>query len=139
MRTLVRAAALYNAGGILVLLTPGALGLFGVALPYSPFWVWLSGLMGAFATLVLWLSSRDLDTYGAFAYWNGVIRLTFVIATFALNFGATMGFFAIALAVGDLMLGLGCMLGLPRALGRSHWELLTNARSRARPLEMAEA
>lgn len=53
--------------------------------------------------------------------------MTFVVATFALDFGATMGFFAVALALGDVVLALGCIFGLARAVGRSHWELLTDA------------
>jgi hypothetical protein len=30
------------------------------------------------------------------------------------------------LALGDLPLALLCIFGLPRALGRTHWQLLTN-------------
>ena len=127
MRAFVRAAALYNGAGIVVMLTPGGLGLVGVTVPYSPFWVWLGALMGLFATMALWISSRDLEKYGTFPYWNGIVRMTFVVATFALDFGATMGFFAVALALGDVVLSLGCIFGLPRAVGRSHWELLTGA------------
>lgn len=127
MKTFVRLAALYNLSGIIVMLTPGGLLLFGVEQPYSLFWVWLPGLLGLFPTVVLWLSARDLEKYGAFAYWNGIVRLLFVVATFAFDFGATMGFFAVALALGDLALALGCLIGLPRALRRSHWDLITNA------------
>lgn len=82
MTWVVRAAALYNASGAVVFLTPGALGLLGVASPYSSFWLWLPALMGLFAGIVLVLSSFDLRTYG--------------------------------------------ILGIPSALGRTHWQLLTN-------------
>ena len=127
MKTFVRIAALYNLSGILLMLTPGGLPAVGVDQPYSPFWVWLPGLLGVFPTVVLWLSSSDLQKFGAFAYWNGIVRLAFVVATFVLDFAATMGPFAVVLALGDLVLAIGCLVGLPRALGRSHWALLTNA------------
>jgi len=40
---------------------------------------------------VLLLSATDLQRYGAFPFWNSIIRLTFVVATFALGFGETAG------------------------------------------------
>jgi hypothetical protein len=127
MKNFVRVAGVYNASAVLVFLTPGALPLLGVALPHSSFWVWLPALLGLFAGLVLLLSTRDLRKYGAFPYWNGIIRLAFVIAAFSLDFGGTAGAFIRWLAIGGLPLGLGCVFGLPRVLNRSHWELLTNS------------
>jgi hypothetical protein len=41
----------------------------------------------------------------------------------ALELGGT---FTGLLALGDLPLALGAIIGLPRALGRTHWSLLTN-------------
>jgi hypothetical protein len=110
----------------MVLLTPGALALVNVETPYSPFWLWLPDLVGLFAGIVLLLSAMDLAKFGAFAYWNGIIRVAFVIATFALDFGGSTGTFAALLAVGDIPLALGCLFGLPAALKRSHRQLLTN-------------
>ena len=127
MTWFVRIAGLYNASAVVVLLTPGALELVGVRQPYSPFWVWLPALMGLFAGIVLLVSSTDLRTYGVFPYWNGIVRLVFVVATFSLNFGSDATFFGL-LALGDLPLALGAILGLPHALGRRHWQLLTNRR-----------
>jgi hypothetical protein len=126
MKVFVRVAGIYNASAVLVFLTPGALPLLGVRLPHSPFWVWLPALMGLFAGIVLLLSSPDLVKYGAFPYWNGIIRLIFVVAAFSLDFGGSAGSFIGLLAVGDLPLALGCNFGLPRVLNRTHWDLLTN-------------
>jgi hypothetical protein len=122
----VRACALYNLCGAATFLVPGALPRLGVAVPASPFWLWLPALMACFAAVVLWLSSFDLPRYGSFPYWNGYVRLTFVVATFALGFGASAGGFITLLALGDLPLALGAILGLPRVLGRSHGALLLN-------------
>ena len=111
---------------ILQPLAIGSLELLGVARPNSPFWLWLPALIGGYAAIVLFLSSFDLQKYGAFPYWNAIVRLTFVIVAFALNFGASIGVFATYLAAGDLVLGLGVLIGLPRVLGRSPLSLLTN-------------
>ena len=126
MTTFVRMAGIYNASAVLVFLTPGVLPLLGVTLPHSPFWVWLPALMGLFAGLVLFLSSRDLVKFGAFPYWNGIIRLIFVAAASSLDFGGSAGTFIGLLALGDLPLAIGCLFGLPRALNRTHWDLITN-------------
>ena len=86
MTTFVRVAGIYNVSAIVVLVTPGALGLVNVEAPYSNFWMWLPGLTGLFAGIVLLLSAMDLEKFGSFPYWNGIIRLTFVMATVALGF-----------------------------------------------------
>lgn len=125
MTWFVRVAGIYNASAVVVLVTPGALDLVGVREPYSAFWTWLPGLTGLFAGIVLLLSSMNLRLFGAFPYWNGIIRLVFVAATVSMSFGSDATFFAL-LAVGDVPLALGTIFGLPWALGRSHRELLTN-------------
>jgi hypothetical protein len=72
-------------------------------------------------------ASTDLRTYGTFPYWNGLVRLVFVVATFLLDSGSDATFFGL-LALGDVPLALGAIFGLPRALGRTLWQLLTNRR-----------
>ena len=126
MTWFVRIAGLYNASAVVAFLTPGVLPALGLTLPSSPFWVWLPALMGLFAGIVLLLSAADLRKYGAFPFWNGVIRLIFVLAAFSLDFGASAGDFVRLLAIGDIPLALGCLIGLPRVLGRSPGQLLLN-------------
>jgi hypothetical protein len=109
-----------------VLVTPGALGLVDVQESYSNFWNVAAGLTGLFAGIVLLLSAMDLETFASFPYWNGIIRLAFVIATVALGFGSSTGTFALVLAAGDVPLAFGCIFGLPHAVGRSHLQLLAN-------------
>ncbi len=129
MTWFIRVAGLYNASAVVVFLTPGALEVVGVAPPRSELWTWLPGLLGLFAGIVLMLSSRDLKTYGSFAYWNGIIRLVFAVAAFALDFGGTAGRFMGLLAWGDVPLALVAILGVPRAAARTHLELLLDRRS----------
>jgi hypothetical protein len=123
MSWFVRACALYNVSGASTLVIPGALPLVGVT-PPAPFWLWLPALIGCFAAIVLWISSTDLPRYAAFPYWNAVVRLTFVVLTFALDFGSGVGRFATLLAAGDLVLALVVLVGLPRVLKRSPLSLL---------------
>jgi hypothetical protein len=131
MKNLVVFCGIYNASAVVVFLTPGGLEAFGVTDPNTEFWPWLSGLLGLFAGYVLVMASRDLKTYGSFPYMNGLIRLIFVVASLVLDFGTTAGTFIGLLAFGDFFLGMGCVIGLPRFLGRTHWQMLTNDRSDA--------
>jgi hypothetical protein len=126
MTWFVRLAGFYNASAVIVFLTPGALSMLGVTIPASPFWIWLPALLGLFAGIVLLLSASDLTRYGSFPYWNGIIRAVFVVVTFMLDFGGSTGTFVRWLAIGDVPLALGCIVGIPRATGRTHWALLTN-------------
>ena len=122
----VRACAGYNLSGGLTLVIPGALGLVGVPWPGSPFWLWLPALLGAFGAVVLIVASHDLKLYGALVYWNAVVRLLYAAVTFALGFAATAGPFVNYLGIGDAILGLGVLIGLPRALQTSPASLLLN-------------
>jgi hypothetical protein len=126
VKLLVRFCALYNASALVTFLTPGALELLGVKLPGAAFWLWLPSLFALFAAVVLWLSSADLERYGAFPFWNGIVRVTFVVVSVLLDFGGSVGSFVTLLAAGDLVLGLGCVVGLPLALQRSPLDLLLN-------------
>lgn len=139
MTWFVRIAGLYNASAVVVLLTPGALELLGVRVPHSPFWVWLPALVGLYAGLVLFASSFDLERLGSLPYWNGLIRLVFVIAALSLDFGRTAGTFAGLLAWGDLPLAIGTIFGMPWATKRSHASLLLNRGYRPRTSRAAVA
>jgi hypothetical protein len=127
MHGVVLFAALYNLSGAIAFVTPGFLPLLGVAPPASPMWVWLPALLATFAAIVLLLSSRDLAKYAAFPYWNGIVRIAFAAVALAMDFGATTSLFITWLAVGDLLIGLVCVAGIPYAVGRSHGALLANA------------
>jgi hypothetical protein len=126
MTWFVRVAGIYNASAVIVFLAPGGMELVGLRHPHSPFWVWLPALMGLFAGVVLFLSSTDLARYASFPYWNGIVRLIFIIATFSIGFGESAGTFVTVLAIGDIPLALVCLFGIPAVTRRSHWQLLTN-------------
>lgn len=125
MKTVVRIGALYNASALVVFVTPGLMPALGVALP-SLFWVWLPGLLSLFYAIVLWLSAADLRRYGSFPFYSGIIRLVFAALTFTLDFPGTAGRITALLGAIDLVLGLACVVGIPRASGRTPLQLLTN-------------
>ncbi|MBP2327042.1 hypothetical protein JOF56_007427 [Kibdelosporangium banguiense] len=126
MTWFVRIAGCYNASAIVVFLTPGAPEAVGLRMPDAQFWVWLPALVGLFAGVVLVLSSVDLRRFGAFPYWNGIVRLVFVVVVFALDLPEQAGAFVTVLAIGDLPLALVAIFGLPRVLRCSHSDLLRN-------------
>jgi hypothetical protein len=123
---IVRFASLYNASALVVFLVPGALILFGVKEPYSNFWKILPALLASFGAIVLFLASKDLTKFGAFPYWNGIIRIIFAVTALLLDFKTSVGLFMGLLALGDLFIGLLCIYILPIATKNSHLQLLTN-------------
>lgn len=131
MTWFVRVAGVYNASAIVVFLTPGAPEAVGLRMPDAQFWVWLPSLVGLFAGIVLVLSSMDLRRFGAFPYWNGIVRLIFVVVVFTLDLPEQAGVFVAVLALGDVPLALITIFGLPSVLGCGHGELLRN---RLRPI-----
>lgn len=126
MTWFVRIAGVYNASAIVIFLTPGAPEAVGLRLPEAEFWVWLPALTGLFAGIVLVLSSVDLRRFGAFPYWNGIIRLVFVVAVFTLGLSEEAGTFVVILAAGDVPLALVTIFGLPYVLRCGHGVLLRN-------------
>lgn len=126
MTWFVRIAGLYNASAIVVFLTPGAPDAVGLRMPDAQFWVWLPALTGLFAGIVLVLSSVDLRRFGAFPYWNGIVRLIFVAVVFTLGLSEQAGVFVVVLALGDVPLALITIFGLPHVLRCGHGELLRN-------------
>ena len=123
---IVRLAALYNASALFVFLIPGGLTLFGVKEPYSAFWQVLPALLASFGTIVLLLSSQNLQKFGSFPYWNGIIRIIFAVTTLLLDFKSSVGEFIGLLALGDLLIGILCIYIIPKATSNSHIQLLTN-------------
>jgi hypothetical protein len=126
MTWFVRIAGVYNASAIVIFLTPGAPEAVGLRMPDAEFWVWLPALTGLFAGIVLVLSSVDLRRFGVFPYWNGIVRLVFVVAVFTLGLSAEAGAFVVVLAAGDVPLALVTIFGLPHVLRCGHGDLLRN-------------
>jgi len=127
MKRFVFWTGIYNLGASAVLLVPGALAMNGLPEPASRAWAMLPGLMLVFLGIMLILCSRDLARRGALVFWEGLLRLAvFVLLA---GYGLFGGFGPMAVVIGsiDLVVGLIYVVGLPRALGRSAWDLLRDA------------
>jgi hypothetical protein len=124
-KSLVLTAAFYNASALIVFLLPGGVPFFGVSIPDSSFWRVLPALLALFASVVLFLSSKDLTKYGSFPYWNGIIRVTFATVAIILNYKGTIGLFIGLVAIIDFFVGLSCIVAIPPALQKSHFKVLT--------------
>lgn len=128
----VRACALYNFSGALSFVLPGVLTLLGAKLPSSTFWLVLPAMFAVFAGLALLFAARDLPERAPLAYWNGLVRLSFVVAVFAFGLGEDVGSFVKWLALGDIPLAIGAVFILPRVVRRGHLELLLGSPTRGR-------
>jgi hypothetical protein len=125
-KAITRFASLYNASALVFFLMPGGLGLLGVQEPYSSFWRVLPALLASFAAIVLWISSSDLQKYGAFVSWNGVIRIVFAVVALAAGYHTTVGKFILLLALGDFLVAVLCEYFVSKATKKSIWQLLFN-------------
>lgn len=91
------------------------------------FWMLiLCGVLGI-TGVVLVLASRDLASRGSIVYYEGLARL--VAAALLLTLGIReLGVLAAVIGIADLGFGLVQTLGTPRALGRTHAQMLMDDR-----------
>lgn len=127
MKLFVQACAVYNFSGALSFVMPGLLPALGAKVPDSMFWLVLPAMFAVFAGLTLLFAARDLRTRASLVYWNGLVRLSFVVAVFGFGVGRDVGSFIQWLALGDIPLAIGAVFVLPRRLRRGHVELMLGA------------
>lgn len=119
-------SALYNASALVFFLLPGGLSWFGLEVPDSSFWRVLPALLAFYGAVVLFLASKNIEKYASFAFWNGIIRITFALAAFAADYLHTLGLFVFLLALGDFILGLLTLTIIKKQTGKSVGDLLFN-------------
>jgi hypothetical protein len=102
----------------------------GAKVPSSTFWLVLPAMFALFAGLALLFAAADLRERASLAYWNGLVRASFVVAVFGFGLGSDVGTFVKWLALGDIPLALGAVLFLPRVVRRGHLELLFGSPAR---------
>jgi hypothetical protein len=123
MRPFVFWSGVYNAGLALFLLCPPLYRAFGLGVP-APLWGWLlAGFLG-FTSAVLILASRDLRRRASLVYWEALLRYTAALLLIPAGLFGDIGLIAVPLGLGDLVIGLVYMFGLPRELALSHRALL---------------
>lgn len=123
MKNFVFWSGVYNAGLAVFLLFP--LLYRGVGLNIcNPVWGWLIAGFLAFTSVVLILSARDLKRRASFVYWESLLRYIAALVLIPAAFFGDVGLIAAPLGLGDLVIGLIYMFGLPKELGVSHHTLL---------------
>jgi hypothetical protein len=123
MKNFVFWSGVYNAGLALTLIFPPVYRLLGLNVP-APLWGWLVAGFLAYTSAVLILSSRDLRHLAAFVYWESILRYIAALLLIPAGLFGNLGLIAVPLGLGDLVIGLVYMFGLPRELGVSHKALL---------------
>ncbi|MGR9085927.1 MAG: hypothetical protein ACU841_02510 [Gammaproteobacteria bacterium] len=123
MRQFVFWSGVYNAGLALFLLIPPLYRTLGLNIP-APLWGWLlAGFLG-YTSAVLILASRDLRRRASLVYWESFLRYIAALLLVPAGLFGDLGLIAAALGLGDLVIGLVYMHGLPKELGAPHQDLL---------------
>ena len=103
---------------------PGLPGLLGIQTTDSNFWLWLPAVLVIYLGILLIFCSRNLRDRGTLVYWEGILRiLAFFLAAY-FGFFENLGFMLGIIGIFDLLIGLGYLIGLPRALSTSSSNLL---------------
>ncbi|MGD9658541.1 MAG: hypothetical protein AB7U61_13060 [Methylocystis sp.] len=116
-------SGVYNAILALSLTFPPIYRSIGVNI-CSPIWGWLIAGFLAYTSVVLIFASRDLAGRGALVYWESLLRYVAALVLIPAGLFGDIGVTAALLGLGDLIIGLVYMFGLPLALGVSHRALL---------------
>ena len=113
---------IYNVGLALFLLFPPIYHIVGLNL-CSPILGWLiAGFLG-FTSAVLILCSRRLRQRASFVYWEAILRYIAALLLMPAAIFSDIGLIALPLGLGDLLIGLVYMFGLPKELKLSHRDL----------------
>ena len=123
-RRFVVVCAAYNLAGAAALLVPGSLDALGVHEPASRFWLLMPAVFAAFVAGVLLAASRDVERYAAVPFWNGVARLVFAVVALGLGYAGEAGAPMVWMAIGDVFLAAGAIVGLPLLLRLTPRQLL---------------
>lgn len=113
MRRFVRLCAAYNVAGAIAFLVPGGLNAFGVDAPDGRFWLLMPAVFAGFAAFALLVSTRDLERYAALPFWNGLARLAFASVALSLGYAYQAGTAMVWLTVGDVVLAVTAIVGIP--------------------------
>ena len=118
-------SGIWNIGLGLSLVIPPITEFLGVQIPNS-FWPCIVAAFLWYTSAVLILSSRDVQTFASIIYWEALLRFAAVAILIAYGFKYIGILPTILFAVTDFAWGVIYVLGLQRAIGRSHVSLLLN-------------
>lgn len=126
MKKFVFWSGVYNAGLAFFLLCPPMYRAIGINI-CEPLWGWLIAAFLAFSSAVLIISARDLHRRAALVYWESLLRYLAALLLIPAGLFGDFGFMLVLMGLGDLMIGLVYMFGLPKELGVTHRALLLDA------------
>lgn len=118
-------SGIWNIGLGLSLIIPPITEFLGVQIP-NPFWPCIVAAFLWYTSAVLILSSRDVQTFASIIYWEAILRFAAVAILIAYGFKYIGTLATILFAVTDFAWGVIYVIGLRRAIGRSHVSLLLN-------------
>lgn len=124
MRKFVFWTGIYNIVVGISFLFPKLVRLLGVKLPESNFWVWIVAAAVIYLGIVLVLCSRNLAARASLVCWEGLLRIVAFFLCAGFGFLGGLGIVLGVLGVIDLLIGLGYLLGLPKALTTTVADLL---------------
>ena len=120
-------SGVWNVGLGLVLVTPPIREFLGVQVP-NPFWPSIVAAFLWYTAATLILSSRDVQIFAGFIYWEALLRFAAVALLVAYGFTYVGVVPTVLFAVTDFAWGLIYLIGLQRVTGRSHRSLLFDRR-----------
>lgn len=120
-------SGVWNVGLGLVLVTPPIREFLGVQIP-NPFWPSIVAAFLWYTAATLILSSRDVQIFAGFIYWEALLRFAAVALLVAYGFTYVGVVPTVLFAVTDFAWGLIYLIGLQRVTGRSHRSLLFDRR-----------
>ncbi len=106
------------------ILVPGFPDLLGIQTTDSIFWLWLPAILVIYLGLLLILCSRNLQARATLVYWEGILRVLVFLLLAYFGFLGDLGIMLGIIGIIDLLIGLGYLVGLPRALNTSPASLL---------------
>ena len=106
---------------------PGLAPLLGIKQPESLFFVWSLALLVTYLGVLLVLCSRNLSRRGTLVYWEGILRVVGFLLLGWFGFFGGIGAMVGVMGVVDLLIGIVYLAALPKALGRTHAELLLDS------------
>ena len=113
----------FNAGLALTLTFPSIYRWLGLNVP-TPLWGWLVAGFLAYTSVALILASRNLRPRASFVYWESILRYIAALLLIPSGLFGDLGLIAVPLGLGEIVIGLIYMFGLPKELGLSHSALL---------------
>lgn len=99
-----------------VFLIPGSTNLVGIQAPEVMLWLWLPAILVIYLGILLIFCSRRLPERASLVFWEGIARIAVFVPLAWFGFFTDLGFMVGVIGVIDLLIGLGYILGLPRAL-----------------------